>query len=174
MTDITITGRSAASHPAEERLFDVRIVPHRSLSARNFKILMGGFCLVATLSSLPFVVLGAWPVAGFMGLDVLLIYWAFRANFRAAQAYEDVQVTPLELLLAKVNAAGARQEWRFHPAWVRLDRVEHFEFGLQHLSLRSRGHAVEVAAFLGPDAKADFAASLTHALHQARRGPRFS
>jgi uncharacterized membrane protein len=174
MTDLASNDRSTVSHPAEERLFDVRIVPHRSLSRRNFKILMAGFCVVATASSLPFVALGAWPVAGFMGLDVLLIYCAFRASFRAARAYEDVRVTPLELLLAKVSAVGARQEWRFHPAWVRLDRVEHFEFGLQHLSLRSRGHAVEVAAFLGPDAKADFAAGLTHALNEAKRGPRFS
>jgi len=124
--------------------------------------------------SLPFVLFGAWPVAGFMGLDVALLYLAFRVNFRAARAYEDVRVTPLELLFAKVTAAGARAEWRFHPAWVRLVREDHAEFGLLHLSLQSRGKSIEVAKFLGPAEKAGFAAKLSQALSEARRGPRFS
>ena len=135
---------------------------------------MGLFCLIGTVSSLPFILMGAWPVAGFFGLDILLIFVAFKANYRAARAYEDVVVTPLELLLAKVSAKGLRREWRFHPAWVRIDKVEHFEFGLQRLALRSRGRSVEVAAFLGPDAKADFASRLTRALSDAKRGARYS
>ena len=174
MADLSGTRDLSPSDPSEERLFDIRLVPHRSLQPRQFQILMGLFCLIGTVSSLPFVLMGAWPVAGFFGLDILLIFVAFKANYRAARAYEDVIVTPLELLLAKVNAKGLRREWRFHPAWVRIDKVEHFEFGLQRLALRSRGRSVEVAGFLGPDAKADFASRLTRALSDARRGPRYS
>ena len=159
--------------PPDHLLLDVRLVPHRSLGPSQFRLLMGVFALVATASSLPFVIAGAWPVGGFMGLDILLVYLAFRANFRAARAYEDISVSPLELMLAKVNAKGRRAEWRFHPAWVFIDKVEHQEFGLQRLALRSRGTSVEVAGFLGADAKADFASALTRALADARRGPRF-
>lgn len=161
-------------HPATVRLFQARLVPHRSLKPGSFRLLMGVFALIGLASSLPFVIMGAWPVAGFMGADVLLIYVAFKANFKAARAYEDVCVTPIELLLAKVNPAGARREFRFHPSWVRLDKEEHQEFGVQRLSLRSRGRSIEVASFLGPDAKAEFASGLTRALNEARRGPRFS
>ena len=160
--------------PNARRLLDVRIRPYRSLTAANFRLLMIVFSLVGIVASLPFIVMGAWPVAGFMGADVLIFYLAFKANFRAARAYEDVVVTPIELLLAKVSSQGARREFRFHPAWVRLDRTEHQEFGIQHLSLRSRGRAVEIAAFLGPDDKAQFASGLTAALNEARRGPRYS
>lgn len=124
--------------------------------------------------SLPFVLLGAWPVAGFMGVDVALFYFAFRANFNAARAYEDVLVTPFELFFAKVSARGRRAEWRFNPAWVRLEREEHEEFGTQKLALVSRGKSVEIAAFLGPNEKADLAKALSRALADARRGPRFS
>ena len=158
---------------ADQVILDVRLRPHRSLDGGQFRILMSVFALVATASSLPFVIAGAWPVGGFMGLDILVVYLAFRASFRSARAYEDISVTPLEMLLAKVSAKGLRAEWRFHPAWVRVDRVEHEEFGLQRLSLRERGRSVEVAGFLGADAKADFASRLTHALAEARRGPRF-
>lgn len=165
---------SVALDPAQERLFEIRIVPHRSLSRRGFQTLMTGFAAVSVASAIPFVLLGAWPVAGFVGLDVAILYLAFRASFRSARAYEDILVTPLELLLAKVTPKGVRSEWRFHPAWVRLDRQEHEEFGLQRLSLHSRGHSVEIARFLGPDEKATFASKLTRALSEARRGPRFS
>ena len=163
----------ASPSPPDRLLFDVRLVPHRSLGASQFRVLMGVFALAGTVSSLPFVIAGAWPVGGFMGLDILVVYMAFRANFRAARAYEDISISPLELLLAKVSAKGRRAEWRFHPAWVFVDRVEHQEFGLQRLALRSRGTSVEVAGFLGADAKAVFASALTRALADARRGPRF-
>ena len=169
-----VEGTGAASDPGSRCLMDVRLAPHRSLAARNVRLVVVLFSLVATVASVPFVVMGAWPVAGFMGLDVLLITVAFRANIRAARAYEHVVVTPLELLLAKVSARGLRREFRFHPAWVRLNRVEHEEFGIQRLLLRSHGRSVEVAGFLGAEAKAQFAGRLTAALSEARRGPRFS
>jgi uncharacterized membrane protein len=160
--------------PTTREIFVARIVPHRSLSRRNFRLLVMLFSVASFCTSVPFVILGAWPVAGFMGADVALFYFAFRANYRAARAYEDVSVTPLELVLAKVSASGRRQEWRFNPTWTRLERQEHEEFGLQQLSLVSRGRSVEVAAFLGPDEKAAFARDLSLALSEARRGPQFS
>jgi uncharacterized membrane protein len=160
--------------PVARDIWAVRIHPHRSLSKRNFYILLMLFSTLSFATTLPFVIIGAWPVAGFMGVDVALFYLAFRANFRAARAYEDVRVTPVELALAKVSAKGAKAEWRFNPSWVRLDRVEHEEFGIQRLALVSRGESVEIAHFLGPDEKARFAEGLSRALAEARRGPRFS
>jgi uncharacterized membrane protein len=160
--------------PATRRIFAVRLRPHRSLSKRNFHILILVFSGMSFFATLPFVIAGAWPVAGFMGLDVALLYLAFRANFRAARAYEDVRVTPIELMLAKVSPKGAKAEWRFHPSWVRLHKEEHAEFGVQRLALVSRGQSVEVGNFLGPDEKAAFATGLSRALAEARQGPRFS
>ena len=101
---------------------------------------------------------------------MLLAFIAFSASFRAARAYEQVWLTPLELLWTKVSPKGARAEWRFNPQWVRLERQDHEEFGTQRLDLVSRGSRLEVARFLGPDAKADLADRLTRALAQARRG----
>ena len=126
------------------------------------------------LVTLPFVLIGAWPILGFMGLDVLAIYLAFRWNFRDARAYEDLHLTPLELTLAKVTARGQKAEWRFNPVWVRLEKRESEDFGLESLALRVRDRRVEIAACLDPPRKADFAKAFGAALAQARRGPRFS
>ena len=132
------------------------------------------FCGAAFFTAIPFVALGAWPVVGFMGLDVLAFYWAFRVNYRDARAYEDVSVTPLELKLAKVSPRGERAEWSWNPIWVRLVREEDEDYGLTRVALVSRDREVEVAGFLGPAARAEFASSLSLALTEAKRGPRFS
>ena len=158
---------------AEPILFSTRLRPHRSLTPRQFRFLLLGVAAVSTVSTLPFVIMGAWPVAGFMGLDVLAVYVAFRASFRSARAYEDVEVTFLQLTLAKVSARGSRAEWRFNPSWVRLERQDHVEFGTQRLDLVARANRVEVAGFLGPDAKERFADDLGRALAEARRGYRY-
>ena len=159
---------------APERLFSARLVPHRSLSRGQMHGLVAVFAVVCAGLSLLFWLIGAWPVAGFLGLDVLLVYAAFRASFRAARAYEDIRVTALELHLAKVGARGERRDWRFNPAWVRLEREDHPEFGLLRLALASRGQRVALAAFLGAEQKAELAGALAAALAQARRGQRFS
>jgi uncharacterized membrane protein len=155
-------------------LFDRRLTPHRSLGPRGFRILMLACCALSTVYSLPFYLMGAWPVVGFLGLDVLLIYLAFKANFRAARAYELLRLTSLELLFARVSSRGERKEWRFNPVWVRFERVEHEDFGTQSLALVSRGGRIEVGRFLGADQKAALARSFSAALALARRGPTFS
>jgi uncharacterized membrane protein len=165
---------NAAPRGDEAPILAVRLTPHRSLDPAGVRILMGATLAVSALFSLPFYLMGAWPVVGFLGLDVALLYFAFRANFRAARAHEDYRLTYFELMFARVSARGARREWRFNPAWVRLERIDHEEFGPQRLSLLSRGRRWEIAKFLGPDQKAEFATTLTQALAEARRGPRFS
>jgi len=158
----------------ETPIFAVCLTPHRSLDPAGFRALMIGVFVVGAAFSLPFYLLGAWPVVGFMGLDLLLIYVAFRANFRAARAHEELRLTSLELLFARVSARGARREWRFNPSWVRFERVEHEEFGTQRLALYSAGRRWEIGGFLGPGQKAELATRFARALSQARRGPTLS
>ena len=105
--------------PADPKIFSAVITPHRSLSPRGFLILMLCLGAVSFVSGVVFVSMGAWPVCGFFGLDVLLVYVAFRANFRAARAYEEVTVTASELTVRKVSQRGNVREWTLNPLWVR-------------------------------------------------------
>jgi uncharacterized membrane protein len=156
---------------ADPKIFSAVITPHRSLTPRGFLILM--LCLggLSFVSGMVFVLMGAWPVFGFFGLDVLLVYIAFRANFRAARAYEVVTVTATELTVRKVNPRGAVREWTLNPVWVRLERIAHVEFGIERLFLVARGRRLTIASALGPDEKASFAQALSNALGEAKRGP---
>lgn len=152
-------------------LFSAILTPNRSLSAPGFVIVMTLVGSVSFVSGMVFLLMGAWPVFGFFGLDVLLIYLAFRANYRASEAYEQISVTPTELHVRKVSHRGRVSEWRLNPVWVRIDRDVHPEFGIERLFLISHGRKLPVATFLGADDKESFAAALNMALAEARRGP---
>jgi uncharacterized membrane protein len=156
---------------AEPTIFSAIITPHRSLSRTGFVVLMLAIGGISFAAGIAFLIAGAWPVLGFFGLEVAIIYWAFRANYRAAKAYEVVTVTASELTVRKVSHRGTVREWSVNPLWVRLDRIAHAEFGTERLFLVSRGRRVPVAGFLGPQEKDSFALALSAALGEARRGP---
>jgi uncharacterized membrane protein len=119
-----------------------------------------------------FFIAGAWPVMGFFGLDVLLVYIAFKVSYRSAAAYEQVTMTPSTLTVRKVSHRGRVAEWTLNPVWVRLHREKtNEEFGIERLFLISHGKRLPVATFLGPAEKASFANALSAALGEARRGP---
>src|SRR5258708_1645925 len=156
---------------AEPTLFSALLTPHRSLGGVGFLVLMGVISVVSFAGGAVFYIVGAWPVGGFFGLDALLIYWAFRVNYRAADAYEEVTVTPSKLRVRKVTHRGKVSEWSLNPVWTRLDRETHEDFGLMRLFLVSHGKKLAVASFLGPDEKETFAAALSAAIGEAKRGP---
>ncbi len=162
---------SESAPPSEPMLFSAIVTPHRSLGTVGFVVLMTAIGTVSFIAGIFFLAIGAWPVFGFFGLDALLIYWAFRANYRAAAAYEEVTVTASELTVRQVSHRGKVSQWTLNPVWVRLDRESHEEFGIERLFLVSRGRRFPIASFLGPREKESFAAALGAAINEAKRGP---
>jgi uncharacterized membrane protein len=160
--------------PEQPKLFSALLTPHRSLSRTGFLVLMAFLSIVSFAAGFAFLLMGAWPVLGFFGLDVLVVYWAFRINFRHAKASEEISITPSELRVRRVSHRGHVVEWVLNPLWVQLDQKTHAEFGIEKLYLVSRGRRISVASFLGADEKASFAKALTAALQAARRGPTYN
>jgi uncharacterized membrane protein len=158
----------------QPELFSALLTPHRSLSRSGFLVLMGLISTVSFAAGMAFLLMGAWPVFGFFGLDALAIYWAFRINFRDARASEEIRITPCELRVRRVSHRGHVVEFVLNPLWVQLDQRTHPEFGIEKLYLLSKGRRVSIASFLGPDEKASFAKALTAALEAARRGPTYN
>src|SRR6202158_5596714 len=155
-------------------LFSALLTPHRSLNRTGFLVLMAVLSLISFAAGVVFLLMGAWPVFGFFGLDVLAIYWAFRINFRDAKATEEIWVSPSELAVRRVSHRGHVAEFVLNPLWVQLDQKTHAEFGVEKLYLVSKGRRVSIGSFLGPDEKASFAKALTAALQAARRGPTYN
>lgn len=154
----------------EQPVFSAVIRPHRSLSPQGFRILMALVCIISIVASLPFVIMGFWPVAGFFGLDFLGLYIAFRVSYRQGQAFELIELTPIRLLFRKVTERGETAEWQFNPLWTRLDRETDDEFGLQKLELASRNERVVIARDLSPPERETLADAFSRALSDVKRG----
>jgi uncharacterized membrane protein len=161
---------SDASHPADRPFFSARLTPHRSLGPRGFLALMLATGAICFVSGLVFLVIGAWPVFWFFGLDVLIVYVAFRLNYAQARAYEEVHVSATDVRILRVSPRGATQEFHLNPAWARLDVTRLEDEGVVALALVSHGRAVDLGAFLNPPDRESFAAALGRALADARRG----
>ncbi len=150
-------------------IFSAVLLPHRSLSRKGFILLMALLGIVCFVCGVLFAAMGAWPVFGFFGLDILLIYIAFRLNYRAGRMFEQVNLGPNELKVTRVHPSGKAESWSFNPYWVRLQLEEH-ENSADELSLTSHGRKLIFGAFLSDGEKRDFAGALNEALTM-RRSP---
>lgn len=155
-------------------LLSATLVPHRSLNRTGFLVVMIALSVASFATGIAFLLMGAWPVVGFLGLDVLAIYFAFRVNFARARAYEEIHVSYAECRVRRVSHRGDVAEWSFNPLWVRIDREDHAEFGLERLYLTARGHRISLGRFLGPNEKESFYKVLIPALREACRGPTYN
>jgi len=155
----------------EASSLSVVIRPNVSLSSRGFAWLMGVFALVSFALGGFFWSLGAWPVLGFFGLDVLLLYGFFRLNYHHAARYEKIELVDGELIFSQVNPFGAARSWTFNPHWVRvkLDNPGRDEDDVGSLVLSSHGQYVAFGAFLAPRDRASLAAYLDKSLVDYRR-----
>lgn len=142
--------------------------PHRSLSPRGFAILMGALALVSFIAGMVFVLLGAWPVMGFFGLDVALIYWAFKVNYRDGRAYEAIDVTPDTLTITRVNPEGKEETVAVNPHWARVNLAADSPDGRNSLHIVAQGKDFVIGHFLTDEERSDFADALKDALRTAR------
>jgi len=151
----------------EPLLFDAVLYPHRSLSPLGFWLIMGGIALISFISGIAFLLKGAWPIFGFFGLDVLLMYWAFKASYRSGRLRETIRLSREALVIERVQPSGRRQSWRFQPHWLRVELDDPPQHGSQ-LTLRSHGKALIVGSFLTPEERAEVAVALRRALIELR------
>lgn len=143
--------------------FSAVLTPHRSLSPRGFVILMSFVAGVSFTAGLAFYLLGAWPVVGFFGLDVLAIWWAFRASYRAAREYETVEIDDDALVVRRYDRTGAMREWSFQRYWLRVELQEDDDM-IGPLHLASHGRRLAIGGFLSGEERRDFAQALRAAL----------
>ena len=150
---------------SNRKVWQATLTPHRSLTREGFYVLMGLVILVNLVVAGMFVALGAWPIAGFAGLDVLLVWWAFRVNFADARRLERISITEHELVLDRESAKHPPQQQRFVRRWVRVEIEEDRERELiGSLLLVSGRTRVAVGEFLAPEERKTLAEALKSAL----------
>jgi uncharacterized membrane protein len=144
--------------------WSVTLTPHRSLTREGFVALMAILVFINLVGGLFFLVAGAWPISGFMGLDVLLVWWAFRKNYADARRAERIVVEGDQVTLHRLSPQGQREALEFNRRWLRVDlEFDEARDIVGRLLLSYRGALTEVGSFLGADERK----SLSKALRQA-------
>ncbi len=150
-------------------LFSAKLTPYRALSISSSQILILILGVIFFLIGTVFVNLGAWPVMGFLGLEIFLIWGAFRLNFFVAREYETVCVYPNEICVRGISSTGKVNEFRFNPRWVQLIIERMNDDKIKQIKLVSRGKGCLIGRFLNPEDLESFAAAFGNAISLARK-----
>jgi uncharacterized membrane protein len=148
----------------ETKLLDLVLKPHRSLPPRGFFWVMALLCAASFAAGAVFASMGAWPVLPFLGLDVLLVWAAFKASYAGARAREHIALYSDRLEIVSVDSWGRKQRRTLEPYWLNVEAGE-------QVALRSHGRRTVVGAFLDQQARADLARTLAEALAAWRQSP---
>lgn len=149
-------------------LYAARLTPYRSLSENGLHLVVAVAAALALIPGTVFYLAGAWPVVGFLGLDVLALYWALSHSLRDRHLSEEITLWRDRLLVRRISPRQAELSRRFNPFWVRFVVDRDHESRVTGLALTARGDRLEIGGFLGPDDKAEFARDFSAALHRAR------
>ena len=148
-------------------LLDHVLRPSPPMAPRTLRKILYVVIAINLAFALFFVAHGAWPIMPFLGLDVALLAWAFRASSEAAKREERVTLTPAQLSITRKPPRGPSNEVRLNPYWVRVQMDDPPEHGSQ-LWLWSHGKGLKIGTFLAPTERAVFAGVLKSALRRAR------
>ena len=155
---------------ADEPFFQALLTPHRSLGRTGFALLMGALLFGWLVTGAIFLSHGAWPVFGFFGLDVLLVYVCFKLNYRAARTREEVSVSRTSLDIRKTAPSGRSEAHHFNPFWARFHVTRREEMGITDMAVSGQGRRTAVGGFLHIDDRERFAAAFAGALARVKRG----
>ena len=149
-------------------LFFERVLsPHRSLPPHGFHVLMLALGLISLAVGIGFVAIGAWPVIGFFGLDVALVYIAFRLNYRGSRQSETIRLAGDAFTVERINVRGVRRAWRFQPFWLQVI-LEERAGDANRLLVASHGRSLVVGDFVTSPARRELTAAIREALRRWR------
>ncbi len=163
-------GAQAPVEYQNDGAFEAVLYPNRSLPNLGFALVMSVVIIANLLFGLYFFAIGAWPVIGFCGLDVALVWLAFKISYRQGRLHERVRITPDMVWVSRVLPSGHETRWRMQTYWTHViidDPVRHES----QLQLRSKGRTLVIGAFLSPGERGELAAALQKAmtrLHQPK------
>lgn len=165
-------GRALGPAPDPETAgpgFDAILYPNRSLPNAGFIAVMSIVIAANLVFGVYFYVIGAWPVIGFCGLDVFLVWLAFRLSYRQGRLHERVIVAPGDLRVSRVYPSGHESRWRTEPFWTQVI-IDNPASDEACVRLVSKGRSLVLGSFLSPDERVSFGKALDAALSRARAG----
>lgn len=146
---------------------DAVLRPNASLSPQAFVVVMAVVGSASFAAGVLYLTAGAWPVAGFFGLDALAVWIAFRASFRAQDQATQVTVDAVSLRLRHRQRGRRDKEVTLPTGFVRVELDEPVS-PASLLRIEHGATAYVIGRFLRPEELLSFATALRAALRRAR------
>jgi uncharacterized membrane protein len=153
--------------PPETLIFEAVLKPHRSLSGRGIGIVLGFLGTVSLGVTTLFWWLGAWPIAGFNGGEMLIAAALLRAHARSARAREVLVLTDGGMRVVNFDQDGGKTERTLPGGWLNVV-LEERHGRVPGLLLTTHGRTLEVARMLGEEQKRDLFETLKGVLYRMR------
>lgn len=144
-------------------LFRVVLTPQRSASRRTRNMAVMMFAAACLPAGAGFAAIGAWPVAAFIGLDILLLAVFLHYHHFTGCMQESIELTRSSLIVERRDQWGRLKTWRFEPRWLRV-HLRQPDGHRTRLELCVRDRCLSIGNFLSAGEKAGLARTLRHKL----------
>ena len=134
-----------------KNLYSITLKPYRSLTKLGFLLMMIALCTFCFITGIIFIKIGAWPVFGFFGLDVFLVYVFFRLSFKSGEEFETINLTKKKLIIKKYKLKKIRT-YIFDANWIKI-KILNPKSHTNKLQISSKNKSLIVGSFLRPDEK---------------------
>lgn len=148
---------------ATDVLFTTELRPNRSATPGAVHRLALILCVILIPAGMIFIYVGAWPVFGFLGLELVALIVLLKLHHRRGYMVERIVLTAEDLSVERLDPWGRRQCWSFQRHWVQVN-LENADDLNGNLELRSHGKALTIGAFLTPPERSEAASTLRRAL----------
>lgn len=151
----------------KKEIITITLWPYRSLGSRGYLYLMIGFVGLIFILSLLFYSLGAWPVIGFLGIEIGLVWLVFRMNYNAGRNFEQISITPDTTSIEKVSWRGNNHYLKITSPWVTARCIKR-DGSPDKLILQYHSEQLEIGSFLPPREKSSLADALNESFERMR------
>ena len=152
---------------SKQDIITITLWPYRSLGSRGFSYIMTGFIGLIFILSLLFYSLGAWPVIGFLGIEIGLVWLVFRMNYKAGRNFEQISITPEATYIEKVGWRGDKRHFNIPSPWIKASCIKG-EGRSDKLILKYHSEQLEIGSFLPPKEKPSLANTLNESFERMR------
>ena len=144
--------------------FAKELRPRQSCSPHMIQCLIIVSIVLVILTGLIFVYIGAWPVFGFIGLELLALNMLAYYHYRRGFIVEHIVITENNLRVVRTVPSGHEYTWTFRRHWLQVNLQDNNSKN-SHLELRSHGRAILIGSFLTPDERLNLATWLHNSLN---------
>lgn len=152
-----------------KKLYSITLKPYRSLNKIGFITMMVILCGFSFITGIIFMKKGAWPVFGFFGLDILLVYIFFRLSFKSGKEFEVINLTKKKLIIKKYKEKKIIKTYILDANWVKIQIQNPLEHSSK-LQISSKNESIIIGSFLRLDEKIEVLQNIENALRKHNFG----